>query len=216
MTENQIQTTLTAIFGDGCISFRTDKSKLPVMHFSSINKDYMQFKKEMLGDLSTGNILVSANAKSSYANCKPIYSLHTISHTELLDFKFREDEENLKLMTELGLAMWFYDDGSLHKTKHFYNLNTHSFTKEFQEDVFVPWFKELGIEVRLRPDRKKNGKEYWYLYIPPHKGGKYINELLKKYPIPSMSYKTWSSETISKESKIQEDLKSTALEIVKI
>lgn len=75
-------------------------------------------------------------------------------------------QEALELMDDLGLAMWFYDDGSLHQTKLFYNLNTQAFSKETNEQIIVPFLAKYNIYAVPTIERKKNGKEYWYLRIP--------------------------------------------------
>lgn len=48
-------------------------------------------------------------------------------------------------MDDLGLAMWFYDDGSLHQTKLFYNLNTQAFSKETNEQIIVLFLAKYNI-----------------------------------------------------------------------
>lgn len=54
-------------------------------------------------------------------------------------------ETALNLMDDLGVALWFYDDGSLHKTKLFYNLNTQAFSQEINQDLFVPFYPNLAF-----------------------------------------------------------------------
>lgn len=54
-------------------------------------------------------------------------------------------KEVLDNLDDLGLALWFYDDGSLHQTKLFYNLCTHKFSREIHEDILVPFFNKWGI-----------------------------------------------------------------------
>ena len=68
-------------------------------------------------------------------------------------------EDKLDLLDELGLALWFYDDGSLHKKNGFFNLNTHSFNEEIHQDVLKPYFEKLGLKPDIYKDKKKDGRE---------------------------------------------------------
>ncbi len=94
----------------------------------------------------------------------------------------------------MGVALWFYDDGSMHKNRYFYNLNTHAFSKEIQESLFVPFFNKLGIFPKLATDNKKDGRSFTYLRIDIHDGAFEINNILRKYPIKSFNYKIWPEE----------------------
>ncbi|MCG8399364.1 hypothetical protein LWS67_23025, partial [Bacillus atrophaeus] len=49
----------------------------------------------------------------------------------------------------------------------------------------------------------------YYLGINKYEGANIISEILSRYPLNCYSYKLWSSETIQKWSKLQEQLKST-------
>lgn len=116
-------------------------------------------------------------------------------------------QDILPLLNDLGIAMWFYDDGSLHKTKLFYNLNTQALSKEFQEEYLIPFFNKLNIYPKIQVENKKDGRQYWYLRIGKFSGALEISQILSKYPIDCYSYKLWSSETMQKCSKLQEELK---------
>jgi hypothetical protein len=117
-------------------------------------------------------------------------------------------ETALNLMDDLGVALWFYDDGSLHKTKLFYNLNTQAFSQEINQDLFVPFLSKFGIFAKPTIERKRDGREFWYLRISRYEGAYEITQLLNKYPVHCYNYKVWSSETIQNWSKLQEQLKS--------
>lgn len=117
-------------------------------------------------------------------------------------------EEALSYMDDLGIALWFYDDGSMHKTKLFYNLNTQAFSEEINRDVFVPFFQKFNIYAKPTIERKKDGREFWYLRISKYEGAYEISQILNKYYVGCYNYKIWSSETIQNWSKMQEYLKS--------
>ena len=117
-------------------------------------------------------------------------------------------EDALNLLDDLGIALWLYDDGSLHKTKLFYNLNTQGFSEEVNKELFVPFFLKFGIKAKPTIERKKDGREFWYLRVGKYDGAYEISELLNKYKVNCFDYKVWSSETIQNWSKLQEWLKS--------
>lgn len=120
-------------------------------------------------------------------------------------------EKALSLLDELGIAMWFYDDGSLHNSKLFYNLNTHEFSKELQEDLFIPFFNKYNIYPKITKEVKKDGRIFYYLRISKFEGSYEISNILNKCPVNCYKYKVWSSETIQKWSKLQVELKNQGI-----
>ena len=74
--------------------------------------------------------------------------------------------------------------------------------------LLIPFFNKWNIFPKLQVENKKDGKQYWYLRVPKYEGAAEISKILDKYPIDCYSYKRWSSETIQKWSKLQEQLKS--------
>lgn len=138
----------------------------------------------------------------------PIYNLRSCSHKALKGIKELPIDKVVDGLTDLGVALWFYDDGSLHKKDYFYNLNTHKFSREIQEDVFIPFFNSLDIYPTVREERKADGRVFSYLCINKLKGAANVSMILEKYPLNCFQYKRWSPETIQKWSKLQEKLKS--------
>lgn len=205
LTNEQLQVILTGKFGDGCLS--TPKTCKDNSIYSSNCKyeEYVDFKMKLLGNLASSKSFLKENGFSK----KPIWQFHTHVNSDITKIKNMSIEESLKLMNELGLALWFYDDGSLHKTKLFYNLNTQSFPKEVNEDLFIPFLKNFGIDAKSTIERKKDGREFWYLRVGKYDGAYEISSILSKYPVSCYHYKVWSPETIQIWSKLQEELKRT-------
>ena len=198
-TREQTQVFLTARLGDGCISSTNSGS---IIYTSNCkHKEYLEFKKQLIGK---GRI--SCIERNDYTQT-PIYTYYGGSWFELSLIKQLPIQEVINNLDELGIALWFYDDGSLHKRDLYYNLNTQSFTKEVQEQVFIPFFKSLGITAKIRCDNN-HSRPLYYLGINKYEGANIISSILAKYPIDCYSYKLWSSETIQKWSKLQEELKS--------
>lgn len=198
-TREQTQVFLTARLGDGCICTSNSNST----YYSSNCKhlEYLEFKKKLVGK---GKIYLQE--RNGYSNT-PIYIYYGGAYPELKLIKNLSLEEVLSNLDDLGLALWFYDDISLHKRDMYYNLNTQKFSKEEHYEILVPYFKTLGITAKVRMDMHHNHPLY-YLGINKYNGANIVSSILSKYPINCYSYKLWSSETIQKWSKLQEQLKS--------
>ena len=202
LNENQLQVILSGLLGDGCIY--TNKSNSTLFVTNCKYEEYIDFKINLLGDLFKNKSKIEYNGY-----CKtPLYIMRTKSDKRLRLIETLPIETILDNLNDLGIALWFYDDGSLHKDKLFYNLNTHAFSKEIQEKYFIPFFNNIGVYPKLQLEKKKDGRIFWYLRIGKFLGSDKISSILEKYPLSCYSYKRWSSETIQKWSKFQEELKS--------
>lgn len=211
LNNEQLQVLLTGKFGDGCL---TKNPTCVDYNYSAccIHKEYLEYKAKLLGNLITDNGITCEKNKGYKRNL--IYRFRTISSRLITDLHNLSLEETLKLMDELGFALWIYDDGSLHKTKYFYNINTQKYSFDENEYIIKPFlFNKFGIKAKTTIERKKNGKEYWYLRVGKWDGATTITQILQKFPINCYSYKLWDSETIQKWSKLQEQLKSTNKDI---
>ena len=206
LTNNQLQVLLTGTYGDGHIC---KKSKNYYYQTNSIYKEYIDYKANLLGDLLSS---IRENLNMGYKQ-NTIYSLITKHSKLIVDLENYSKEEKLTMLNELGVALWFYDDGSLHYKYEFFNLNTHEFSKEFQQDVLIPYFNNLDMKPKLLEEKKKDGRIFYYLYFGKHFGTFEIMEILQKYPIDCFKYKLWSSETIQNWSKLKTELKSRNIEV---
>lgn len=205
LSNEQLQVILTGKFGDGCLSTPKTCVDNSIYSSSCIHEEYVNFKMKLLGNLASSKSCVQENGYSK----KPIWQFHTHVNPDITRIKNMSIEECLNLMDELGVALWFYDDGSLHKTKLFYNLSTHSFTKEVNEELLVPFLNKFNINAKTTIERKKDGREFWYLRIGRYDGAYEISQILNKYYVNCYDYKIWSPETIQNWSKLQEELKRT-------
>lgn len=211
LSNEQLQVLLTGKFGDGCLLKSTNNIDY---HYSTncIHKEYVEYKAKLLGELITKKGICE-QINNGYKN-NVIYRLSTCSSPLITDIKNLTLEESLNLIDELGFALWLYDDGSLHKTKYFYNINTQKYSKEINEDILIPFLKNrFDIKAKSTIERKSNGNEYWYLRVGKWDGAITITNILSKFPINCYNYKLWDSETIQKWSKLQEELKRTNTDI---
>lgn len=210
ITNEQKQIILSGIVGDGYLQFSSKATHNVSMTFTSIHKEYLEYKASFLGDL--GYSITSTMNKGFKKNI--IHKLRVFSDERLTNMSYKY---NLKFLLteldELGIAMWFYDDGALHKTKHFYNLSTHGFSEEEHIKYIIPFFKKNSMFPKLRVERKKDGRILHYLSFNKYSGADKISSILQKYYVNCFNYKIWSSETIQKWSKLQEQLKSEGKDI---
>lgn len=202
LSREQLQVFLSGRLGDGSII--TTNSNSTYFYTSCKYEEYIDMKKELLGSMFKHKGFVQENGY-----CKtPIYTLRSSSDSVLKNIQEMSIEEVVSELDELGLALWVYDDGSLHKTKLFYNINTQAFSKEIQEEFLIPCFNKFNIYPKLQVENKKDGRQFWYLRIGKFDGAGELSKILEKYPVDCYAYKRWSSETIQKWSKLQEELKS--------
>ncbi len=203
LSNEQKQLFLTARLGDGCLYYT--KSKNCIYSTNCKYKEYIDYKSKLLGNLYSYNRYIAHNGFSQ----TPIYEMASKSCKSLIYFKEMSLAEILNNLNDLGIALWFYDDGSLHKTKLFYNLNTQKFSKEENEQI-AQYFKDKWNIIAIPTiERKKDGREFWYLRIRKYEGAFTISQILKKYYVSCYDYKIISSETIQKWSKLQEELKNS-------
>ena len=207
LTTDLSQLFLTAKLGDGHL---TTPKNINSNSYYSTNckfKEYLEFKSKILGDLS-GNI--NYIEKNGYSQT-PIFSLISKRDDLITHIRNLSLEETILNLNELGIALWFYDDGSLHKNKLFYNLNTQKFSYDIQKELFIPFFNRYNIFPKITEENKKDGRIFYYLRISKYEGAYEISRILEKYPLECYKYKLWSPETIQKWSKLQAELKSRAI-----
>jgi hypothetical protein len=210
LTNEQKQVLISGRLGDGYLA-PSPNERLGAYYATNCKyREYLEFKKSMLGELcDTTNI--NSVEHNGYSSSK-IYTLRTKRDANISLIRDATIADILSELDELGLALWIYDDGSLHKNKLFFNINTQSFPRDVQEGLFIPTFNKFNIFPKLTIERKKDGREFWYLRISKYEGAYEISNILEKYPLECYAYKRWSSETIQRWSKLQEELKSTDID----
>lgn len=175
---------LNAVFGDGCVSWdRRNKKGLVPIYFSGTNESLVIYKQKLLGSNSTKK---KEQHKDAWGK-KPIY----ITHSTILPTPGTKLELISKLEYE-DFLLWLLDDGSYHKKRGFLNLNSHALTLAENIELSFHLWHYLGVESRILPDKKKDGRLFFYLYIP---GAQYdgIKPDLKQFMIANnitgMGYK---------------------------
>ena len=204
LTNNEIQLLLSLYFGDGSYNKQSLNGDYSVIT-SCIHKDSLEYKKTLLNTLNSSEIVYKKNA--GYKKDGMIYSWTINTNKANTDIYLTSFEKKLEMLDELGIALWFYDDGSLHKKALFYNLCTHAFTIE-QQELILKRLLDFGIKGHLLRELKKDGRVFYYISINKCDGAHIISQIMNKVKIDSMSYKLWSSTTIQEWSTLQEEWKS--------
>lgn len=207
LSREQLQVFLTAKIGDGGIY--TSNSNSTYYCTNCKYEEYIDFKSQLLGDLFKSKTFVEENGYSRTS----IYCMRSRSCRILPSIRSLSLKDTMDKIDDLGIALWIYDNGSLHKNEMYYNISTHRFSREDQEQAFIPFFNRIGVFPEIEVDRKKDGRIFYYLRIKKYKGAKILSDILSGYPLNCYSYKRWSSETNQKWCKFQEELKRTGKEI---
>jgi hypothetical protein len=151
---------INARLGDGCY-FKYKTCKHWSISFSGVEKNWIEHKHVI--SKSNNKVYKRPQSLKAYGT-KPIYFLHMTS-CEVDCYAIMSIEEIINKMEIEDVIALYFDDGSWHKKKHFMHIYTNSFNKD--ENLFlIKKLKELlDINCKLRLDKKKTGKEYFYLAL---------------------------------------------------
>lgn len=185
LTELQKSIIIGTVLGDGSLSetFSKNNLRLQIEHCNA-QKEYVFWKYEMLKNL----ILTPPIYKIQHRS----WAFRTISHPELSEIGriFYKDyrkilPENLeKILTPIGLAVWFMDDGVRYQKYGTYTVNTQCYTVEEMHQMREILSRKFGIiQTSLHSDH--NG---WRLYIQKESSERF-KRIVKPFILPSMAYK---------------------------
>lgn len=186
------------ILGDACIGYdkrcASENIRIGVTHGED-QLDYMKIKQKMFG-IENFHILIGG--KSGYCDNK-IYRGQIITDPKITGSVLNDCFiNNKKIVTaamankinEIGLALWYLDDGSIKHRDDNSKCNpnviiaTNAYTKEENEILIDMLKNKFGIDCNLRSEKDK----YWCIYITV-KGTKRLFELIGDYIPMSMKYK---------------------------
>jgi LAGLIDADG DNA endonuclease family len=180
--------TLNALFGDGCAT--VVRSGNVALNFSSTCHQLIQYKASLL----------SSNVHSRYQDPKA-YGKKLMHFTTGTVNNFCMDKaKRIQDITMADFILWYLDDGSYHKSKHYMNLCSHALGYELNIILQEHLLNKLGIKTTVTSETKKDGRVFYYLYISTY-SVKFLKPLIEKFiyehNITDMLYKIGkSSETI--------------------
>ena len=180
ISNEQKQLMLSGLLGDGSI-------KHSHVTFNCMYREYMAYKRKLAGNLAKSEVIEMNNL--GYKKGSKIYNF-SMRLNEYSKYLIEKPlSETINDLDELGLALWVMDDGSLHKKNYFYNINTHSFTREQEESILIPKLNEFGIYPTILTEKKQDGRLFSYLYISKWNGAMIISRILRKYIVDCYRYK---------------------------
>ncbi len=189
LTDIQRQILVGTLLGDGCLSKHGNYSRLLVGHCEK-QYDLLYFKFNIFNNL-TSKILKKLDKRHNSI----MYSFSTITHQEL-DFYYSLFYKNgaktigdiYNEFTELSLAIWIMDDGSLNKTN--LRISTDSFTYKdncYLKDLLIRKF-DIYCDIK---NYTRNNSQYYYLSFNKVNTIK-TSLLVQKFFIESMKYKLFT------------------------
>lgn len=179
------QAIIASVLGDGNI-IKSKATGNCALGFSCIHKESVKHRVKLLG----GNVNTIRKCRNSgYKKKSTIYRCHLKQDEDFKTISNMSLKEMLSNLDRLGLAMWFLDDGSFHKTKHFYNLCTHSFTEKEHLDDLIPFFKSIGLEPKLRRESKKDGRSFCYLSFNKRDSAVLISDAIEDLRLECANFK---------------------------
>jgi hypothetical protein len=180
ITNEQKQLMLSGLLGDGSI-------KHSHISYNCMYREYMAYKRNLAGRLAKSEVIESDNL--GYKKGSKIYTFSMKINDYSRDLVSKPLSETIKDLDELGLALWILDDGSLHRKNYFYNINTHSFTREEEENILIPKLNEFGIYPSILTEKKKDGRMFSYLYVSKWNGAMVISRIIREYMVDCYKYK---------------------------
>jgi hypothetical protein len=177
-----------ARLGDGSIVKRAKNANLM---FVSTDLPLLYFKKYLcnLEGIKTGRVKTQ---KSGYGGKKTIYKFSSLVDEKITKVYDAPMYEILQSLDKEDLFLWYMDDGRWHKNRHTMHLYSNMLNDE-ETEVLIGRIEELyGIAPRKRKDRKKDGREFNYIYFPRDLVRKFrpeFKEYVTSLQLESMYYK---------------------------
>ena len=183
-----------SLLGDGCIHRPKNRMGYQYTETHSIKqKDYLLWKNVYF-NITFGYYNTSV-ANKVYKICS-IYSSVNDSLCKELRKEFYPNGKKvitrkiLDKINELGLLVWYLDDGTFNKRWNYIKISTNSFTHS-EHKIIQKWFKDKwNLDVRIHRQKDK-----YTLYFPVLETRKLLNilkSIFVKYKLPKcMKYKLW-------------------------
>lgn len=154
---------VNAVLGDGRI--HVNKNGSVRLCYYSTSKQLLDFKESVL-NREGHKFSVRGTQRSGYGSDTIIYNASTAGISELANIHKEDISEIIEELTEIDLFLWYIDDGSWHISRNTMHLYSNSLNFEESKILIKRIGEVVGIEPRLRVDKKADGREFYYLYFP--------------------------------------------------
>lgn len=188
--------------GDGCITIRKSGNGFLHIKHGQKQKEYLEWKANLLAKaLEVDNIVVheingkdySFNGYNMTGKKVELWTPYKKKFVKIRNFLYKNGHKRinrycLNRLEELGLSIWYMDDGSLNNQRV---INFNTYTSDYSEHVGIQkWFREKwNIETKIM-GRNRNNKVQYYIHLNTLNSKKLI-DIIAKYvlQIESMKYK---------------------------
>ena len=182
--------------GDGGFVTHSTRQRFRTFNYylqcSSTNLDYISFKKSVLEELGV-IVRPLKTQKSGYKSNSLIYCFGTRNHPLLSEVGNMPLLDVVNSLNKEGLVYFFLDDGTFHQKKHFGHIYCNTFSNDEVEALINVMYKFYPQKKCVkRMDKKKDGRQYPYIYIPVvvmNEFKKDIHNFLTENEIESLMYK---------------------------
>jgi len=196
LSSRQFQILLGSGFGDGHFKRHAEGNTYFSTNCGLRDKDYLLWKYNELQSIRLFNKPSIGKRTKYFGNAQFRWLLrsrrsHTLNQFFGLFYKGNKkvvNEEALGLLNELGLAVWYMDDGSLGDWKGYYKIRlcTQCFTYE-DHLLMAQWFADtwgLGFKVNLTGKSSR----YWLVLNKKEEVNRFLN-LVRPHVISCMDRK---------------------------
>lgn len=187
MTSGLSKIAINARLGDGMLG----KGKNANITFVSTDKQLLQYKESLLSKEGYTGIKWGTQP-SGYGGTKTIYNLRTFVDERATNVRDISIDALLTQIDEIDLILWYLDDGSWHKGANTMHLYSNMLT-EHQSVLLISRIEKLyGVRPKISVDRKKDGRQFYYLYFPRDLTKLFrpkVKEFLIKNSLTSLYYK---------------------------
>jgi superfamily II DNA or RNA helicase len=185
LNSDQYQVVLGSFLGDGCIrQLKNGRYRLSMTHCEQ-QYDYCKWKASMfnINDVRRVEKNGYSKKKACAFNTKTFYIFNELPKTKTYVPQWILDD-----LDEMGLAIWFMDDGSINKNAFNSKLSTDSFDEDSQKRI-VAKLNLMNITCKYVPYKKT-----YYQIVINEQGTKELIRLISKYIHKNMLYKLLTNQ----------------------
>lgn len=193
---------LSAKLGDGCYRQNGTRETSVYMTFVSYKDGYANFVNSFLNRYGFKTCPMR-KVYSGYKKGSSGWAVTTRIHYTLCEISEMSKLEAIQNLNKFGLSFLYLDDGSLHKRRFCGHIYCNTFSDQ-EVEALIDKMYELYPIVRSskRLDRKKDGRQYPYIYISTFTMKEFrkdVAKIIDQYGLHCFDYKVLQpSQTIEK------------------
>ena len=197
LSQTQKELIIGSLFGDGHVAKHHEGiNSCRFIESHSIKQlEYLEYKKNILQNFVSGDTRIIDNTKTKSYGQKPTYCFEAVLHKEFVQFRQMFYRDGIKIIpdiqiTPFSLAIWYYDDGSLSKSKKNWKPSARFHTEGFSE-FSVKTCQKILSDCFSIENSILDYRGYKILSLNTHNTEKLL-EIISRYPVNCMAYKLHS------------------------